>query len=135
MRGKCFWAAAVAALLAVPLQSFAGASGYQYWGGFTFEGVYIPGGQLFHRIEGKGRHVDVDGANFGAGGNLCDSSVRFTYGNGARHVDGNVHKGCSHVGQWKYRMNLNVPGGQACAELWTQNWRKMVTKQCHYVHG
>jgi hypothetical protein len=135
MRRKLIHAIAAAALLAVPMQSFASAYGYQYWGGFNFEGLRIPGGQLYHAIQGKGRHIDVEGANFGAAGNLCDSSVRFTYGNGAQHVDSDIHRGCSHVGQWKYRMNMNVPGGQACAELWVQNWRKKITKQCHYVSG
>src|SRR4051794_16993127 len=109
------------------------ADGYQYWGQFTFEGVTVPGGQLYHRIEGDGYHVDTDGANYGSVGNLCDASVRFTYGNGAKHIDGNVHSGCSHVGQWKYKVNQNMPRGDACAELWVKNWRRLVAKQCHYI--
>ncbi len=33
------------------------ASGYEYWSPFTFNGITVPGGQLFHRIEGRGQRV------------------------------------------------------------------------------
>lgn len=118
---------------AMPATSEASACGYQYWGSFVFRDIPIPKGQLTHCINGSGLHVNWDGANFASGGNLCDSSMRFTYGYGAQHVDGNVHWGCSHVGQWKYSINRNVPRGTACAELWIYNWQKMVTRQCHFV--
>jgi hypothetical protein len=135
--------AAVFALVALPATSHASATGIEYWtarGGGTLSlpggvGLPIPGGQLVHSIHGKGYHVDWDGANFAALGNLCDTSMRFTYGNGARHLDGNVHKGCSPVGQWKYKVDQKEPGGSACAELWAKNWKVLVAKQCHYVHN
>ena len=110
------------------------AYGIEYFGVREVGGYKIPSGQLAHLIEGKGFRIDTDGANFGVAGNLCEPSVRFTYGNGAVRVDGNVHRGCSAVGQWKYSMNRNVPRGSACAELWAQNWTRFVAKQCHYVH-
>ena len=109
------------------------------WGGFTAniggQSVGIPAGQLYHYISGSGYHISWEGANFGSVGNLCDTSVRFTYGNGSYRYDGNVHWGCSHVGQWKYAFNWNAPRGSACAQLWVANWRRMITKQCHYIYG
>jgi len=130
---------AVLLLGALPEISYASAIGYQYWGGFTAniagQSVGIPAGQLTHVINGNGYHINWDAANFGSAGTLCDPSIRFTYGNGKYRVDGNVHWGCSHVGQWKYTLNWNSPRGSACAELWAKNWRVVVAKQCHYVHG
>ena len=117
----------------MPATSQASACGYQYWGSFVFRDIPIPKGQLTHCINGSGQHVNWDGANFASVGNLCDSSMKFTYGYGSQSISGNVHWGCSHVGQWKYALNRDVPRGQACAELWIFNWQKMVTKQCHFV--
>ena len=75
-------------------------------------------------------------ASFVSSGNLCDSSVRFTYGKGKIHHDGNVHKGCSHVGQWTHDYhNWKAPRGKACAELWIENWTRRVARQCHYIYG
>ena len=73
----------------------------------------IPKGQLFHEINGSGYHINWDGANFLSVANICDPSMRFTYGNGSFGFNGNVHWGCSHVGQWKYTLNRNVPAGQS----------------------
>jgi hypothetical protein len=130
---------ALAALVAMPATTHASAFGIQYWGAFTVniggQSVGIPSGQLAHEINGSGYHIKWDGANFGAAGTICDPSMRFTYGNGSYRVDGNVHWGCSHVGQWKYTLNWNAPRGSACAELWAKNWRVQVARQCHYVHG
>ena len=138
-KGSLAALAASAALAVVPATAGATAVGYQYWGGFTAniggQSVGIPAGQLTHIIRGSGYHVDWDGANFGSAGNLCDPSMRFTYGNGSQHIDGNVHWGCSHVGQWKYSIDRDMPRGDACAELWVKNWRRMITRQCHYIHG
>jgi len=129
---------AVLALMALPATSQASAYGIQYWSPHSVnikgQSVPIPSGQLAHMIEGHGDHVDWDGANFVSAANLCDSSMRFTYGNGSQHFDGGLHSGCSHVGQWKYNMNREVPRGSACAELWAHNWRILVARQCHYVH-
>ncbi|NDJ16313.1 hypothetical protein [Myxacorys almedinensis] len=128
----------LASLVAAPTVSLASASGYQYWGGFTAniggQSVGIPAGQLHHAINGKGTRINWQGANFGSAANICDSSMRFTYGYGKRRINGNIHRGCSRVGQWKYKINANVPKGDACAELWAKRWRVLVAKQCHYVH-
>lgn len=126
---------AVAAAAIVPATASATAAGYQYFGTQTINGWTIPGGQLFHEINGSGYHINWDGANFGSVGNICDSSIRFTYGYGTWEYTGNVHWGCSHVGQWKYYFNWNAPGGKACAELWAEDWRVHITSQCHYIHG
>jgi hypothetical protein len=99
------------------------------------QSVGIPKGQLAHLIKGKGYYIEWDAANFGTYPNICDSSMRFTYGNGSQRIDGNVHWGCSPIGQWKYALNRNVPRGDACAELWAKNWRVRVARQCHYVYG
>ena len=123
---------------AVPAVSQASAYGIQYWGGFAVnvggQTVRIPGGQLAHMISGSGLHVNWDGANFGSVGNLCDSSMRFSYGDGRTWFNGNVHWGCSHVGQWKYALNRNEPRGSACAALYEHDWRILVARQCHYVY-
>ena len=119
----------------VPASAHASAVGYEYFGTRQIGGWTIPSGQLTHVINGSGYHINWDGANYATAGNLCDPSMRFTYGNGAYYINGNVHWGCSHVGQWKYTLNWNAPRGSACAELWTQNRRVMVARQCHYVHG
>jgi len=127
------------AAVAAPATSHASAYGTQYWGAFTAnisgQSVSIPSGQLAHTIDGSGYHINWDSANFLSAANLCDPSIRFTYGYGAYRLDGNVHWGCSHIGGWKYALNWNAPRGQACAELWSQNWRVLVARQCHYVYG
>ena len=131
--------ATVVALALVPAAGHATAFGIEYWGGFdaTIKGqtVRIPAGQLAHEINGSGYHVKWDGANFASAATLCDPSMRFTYGDGSKRVDGDVHWGCSHNGQWKYTMNFDAPRGTACAELWIEDWERMVAKQCHYIHG
>jgi hypothetical protein len=131
--------AVLIAFAAVPAASHASATGYQYWGGFTAniggQNVGIPAGQLTHIINGSGYHINWDGANFASVANICDPSMKFTYGNGAYYLNGNVHWGCSRVGQWKYVLNWNAPRGSACAELWAKNWRIRVARQCHYVYG
>jgi hypothetical protein len=99
------------------------------------KGFKLPGGQLSHTIWGRGYHIDKQEAIFVSIGNLCDSSVRFTYGNGRYNSRGGVHWGCSHVGRWRYRRDWNAPRGSACAELWAKNWRIKVATQCHYIHG
>ncbi|HEY0343599.1 MAG TPA: hypothetical protein VGC59_03065 [Solirubrobacteraceae bacterium] len=126
--------AAMAIVPAVmPATSEASACGYEYWGATVFRDIPIAKGQLTHCINGSGQHVNWDGANFASAGNLCDSSMKFTYGYGRQSISGNVHWGCSHVGQWKYAINSDEPRGQACAELWVYNWQKMVARQCHFV--
>jgi hypothetical protein len=127
------------AIAVVPATSYASAYGVQYWGAFTVniggQSVGIPSGQLAHMIDGSGYHINWDGANFGSAANICDPSMRFTYGNGSYYLNGGVHWGCSRVGQWKYYLNWNAPRGEACAELWAKNWRVLVARQCHYVYG
>lgn len=127
----------IAGFIVTPMVSLATAGGFEYWSNFTVPGtsISIPGGQLYHEINGDGYHIDWEAANFASVGNICDSSVRFTYGNGARKSNGAIHKGCSHVGQWKYYPNANFPRGSACAELWAQQWRVLVARQCHYIEG
>jgi hypothetical protein len=135
----------LSALVAVPAMSDVNGwfgtptSGDQFWGGITMnikgQAVGIPTGKPPHEITGSGAHIEWDYANFGSVGNLCDPSVRFTYGNGAHSFDGNVHWSCSHVGEWRYKVNFNAPRGDACVELWAKNWQILVAKQCHYVQG
>jgi hypothetical protein len=126
-------------LFIVPATSHASANGIAYWDAFNVkigdQSVPIPSGQLLHVIKGKGYYIEWDGANFASAANICDPSMRFTYGNGAYRLDGNVHWGCSLNGQWKYYLKWNAPRGSACAELWAKNWRILVAKQCHYIHG
>lgn len=126
----------LSALVATPKQSHASAIGYSYWGGFTWNSVYIPAGQLDHTIIGSGYIINSDSATFVSVGNLCDPSVRFTYGNGSMTMNSNVHWGCSHIGLWTSSWyNWKAPRGDACAELWAKNWSIRVTRQCHYVYG
>lgn len=128
---------AVSAFAMSPGTSEASAYGIQYWGAFTVniggQSVGIPSGQLAHWISGKGLHVSWDGANFASASCIGDPSMRFTYGYGKEYINGNVHWGCSRVGQWKYTLNTNVPRGSACAELWGHDWRVLIARQCHFV--
>jgi hypothetical protein len=130
---------ALSVFVAAPATSHASATGYAYWGAFKVsiggQTISIPSGQLTHIISGSGYHIDWDGANFGSAANICDPSMRFTYGNGAYRMDGNVHWGCSRGGQWKYTLNWDAPRGDACAELWAKNWQIRVARQCHYIYG
>ena len=114
--------------------AFATAYGIEYFGTIEFEGHTIPSGQLAHLIEGEGYNIETDGANFASVGNICDPSMKFTYGNESYELKGDVYWGCSKVGQWKYRLDWDAPRGDACAELWAKNWRVLVAKQCHYVN-
>lgn len=124
---------ALTAFAIAPAAGHASAVGYQYWNAFTWNGITIPGGQLTHVINGSGNHVRWHGANFAAVGNLCDSSVKFTYGNRSYALYSRIRYGCSRFGQWKYYRNRRVATGSACAELWAHRWRKFITQQCHYV--
>jgi hypothetical protein len=140
-RARCVLATVAACGLfaaVVPATSLATAFGIQYWGAFTVnikgQSIGVPSGQLAHEVNGRGLHINWDGANFGSAANLCDPSMKFTYGNGRYYLKGNVHWGCSHVGQWKYGLNWNAPRGSACAELWEHDWRILVARQCHYVY-
>jgi len=134
----------LSALIAVSTTSYAATSspesayGIQYWGGFHVnvggQSIGIPAGQLAHWISGDGYYVSWDGANFASAADICDTSMRFTYGNGSQYINGGIHQGCSHVGQWKYTLNRNVPGGSACAALYADDWRILVARQCHFVY-
>ena len=124
----------VALALAVPASSQASAYGIQYFGTRTVAGYTIPGGQLTYWISGSGLFIAWDGANFASVGNLCDSSIEFTYGYGSWYLKSSVHSGCSHVGQWKYTLNWQAPRGSACARLYVDDWRHYVTQQCHFVY-
>ena len=115
--------------------AFATAYGIEYFGAVEYEGYAIPSGQLAHLIEGKGYNIETDGANFASVGNICDPSMKFTYGDGSFELKGDVHWGCSNVGQWKYQLDWDAPRGDACAELWAKNWKFLVARQCHYVYG
>lgn len=134
---------AITGLAATPLVSLATAVGYEDWGGFTANisagsvgiPVKIPAGRLTHVIEGKGYHVNWDGANFVSAGNICDASMSFTYGYGKVRYNGDINRGCSIKGQWKYKIDRDVPRGDACAELWAKERRVLVARQCHYIFG
>ncbi len=127
-------ALSTAVALAIPAASQASACGIQYFGTHQFQGYTIPSGQLFHCISGSGYHVSWDGANFASAGNLCDASIEFTYGYGRWYLKSSVHRGCSHVGQWKYALNTREPRGTACARLYVYSWRKYITQQCHFIY-
>jgi hypothetical protein len=132
-------ALAMALLGIAPAASQASATGFQAWGAGTFEGHPYAKGVLEHQIQGHGLHVDYDQAAFTAVGTLCDTSMKFTYAYGKFEYTGspahsNVHWGCSKVGNWKYSWNRDLPRGKACAELWAENWRHFITKQCHFIY-
>jgi len=134
LRGLVGVVLAAGLLGAVPAASQASAYGYQYWAAQWTGGIKVlPAGQLFHAIEGAGDHIRVQGGNYLAGGQLCDTGLKFTYGNGSTSSRSHVRRGCSRAQQWKYTMNKRVPVGKACAELWAENWRQHVATQCHRV--
>ena len=124
----------LAVMLIAPAVSQATAIGYSFWGAFHWKGFSIPSGALEHEISGFGLYVNWDGADFVSAGNLCDSSIRFSYGYHKEWINGNVHRGCSHGGVWKYSLKRNVPRGTACAALYIYDWRHFVTEQCHFVY-
>jgi len=132
-RALLFAVLALATLAVLPAKSQASAYGYQYWGTFMWKDIPIPKGQLVHAIEGDGRHIDRQGANYISYGNLCDTSLKFTYGYGSHFWKTPIKRGCRPVRAWKYKFDWTVPRGKACAELWMDGWRRKVTKQCHFV--
>jgi hypothetical protein len=122
-----------------PAPAAASAYGYQYWGGHSVEvqgvPIYIPGGQLYHEIDGAGLRVDQDGGDYISAGPLCDTGVRFTYGYGAYGFQGDIKWGCSDFNVWSYNYGgWTAPRGDACMELWAKEWRVLVARQCHYIH-
>lgn len=131
--------AALAFMAIMPAVSHAGAAGIQYWGSFYAnvggQNVLIPSGQLGHEILGSGYYVSRDRGEFISGPVMCDPSMRFTYGNGSLSYRRSVHWGCSRNGRWDFYPARNMPRGSACAELWAKNWRVLVARQCHYIHG
>jgi hypothetical protein len=130
--------AAIVTLAVAPATSSASAYGVQFWGGFNVtlfgQTVRVPGGALFHLIEGHGLYVSGDGASFTSVGDLCDWSMRFSYGYRTQVYNTPVHWGCSHNGTRAIRPERRVRRGTACAALWIYGWRKYVTEQCHFVY-
>lgn len=124
-----------AGLLGVmPAASHASAYGYQYWAAEWTGGIKVlPAGQLFHAIEGKSDYIRKHGGNYLAVGNLCDTALKFTYGYGQQSWWSDTRWGCSRAQGWKYAVYRRVPTGTACAELWAQNRRHFIAKQCHRV--
>jgi hypothetical protein len=121
-------------------------TGTTYWSAFSYSykglAIPIPKGQLVHIINASQDYVMWDGADFASAAPLCETMMVFTYGNGTKTITGDLHKGCSLGGVWKYALNKKMPEGKACAELWVNatyganvaKGAKMVTKQCHTIH-
>lgn len=116
-----------------------GAYGREFWSGssITIGGTTIPtsGGMLDRWLKGDDDFVEKEVVAYTAIGNLCDTSISFTYGNGSRRYNGSVSSGCSPVRRWEYRFYMHQPVGSACAELWAENWNKLIATQCHYIHS
>jgi hypothetical protein len=122
--------------------SLADAFGVERWGSYSIPiprvgTVDVPAGTLYHRIEGDGYYIDHEEAGFASIGNLCDASVRFTYGvhySNPTASNGAIHRGCSHAGKWEYwPRGKKFPRGWACAELWINAWKGKVAAQCHFI--
>jgi hypothetical protein len=128
---------AIAVLAVAPAASQASAVGFAFWGGFDFnllgQTIRVPAGTLDHDISGNGLYVSWDEADALAAGNLCDASIRFSYGYHTRVINSVVRWGCRHALDWKIFLNRNMPRGSACAALWIEDWRQYVTEQCHFV--
>lgn len=130
---------AVGLLGVLPATSQADAYGWAYWTATWTGGIkVIPAGQLFHAIQGSNGFVTTHGANYIAGGSLCNTSVRWRWGVvKTKHAEAwwsYTRGGCSAVRAWKYTINRRVPLGVACAELWKDNRTVKVVTQCHTVH-
>ncbi len=133
----------VLGMIVAPTMARADAYGIQHWGGFHAnikgQSVSIPSGQLAHVIKSHGRNMTHDGASWLSVGNLCDWSIKFTYGYNAMQISGAVHYGCSHQGTFALNLvpplvtRFYAPRGSACAELWVKEWRARVARQCHFV--
>lgn len=122
----------------IPSTSHAGATGTSFFGPFNAsvggQTISIPTGKMFHQISGTRTFVADSLASYTAAWGICDTSMRFTYGNGAVVYNSAVRRGCLVTGLWTVAPRRYMPRGDACAELWSKDWRIRITRQCHYVY-
>lgn len=133
--------ASIATMLATTTGASASATGVAYWGATVVKGVPIPSGQLTHVIDGKGAHVNTDGANFVAASQLCQWWIDFDYynGKGVRwdHIQGVRHDSCNREGTVGYTLNSKMQTGLACASLYktVPGGVQRLARQCHNIHN
>ena len=119
----------------------ASAFGIQYWGAFTAniggQNIGIPSGQLAHQIDGSGRYVSKDAANFMSAANICNWRIDFRYSDVNGYVyernRGGVHYSCARYGERFTYPRVNKRYGKSCAELYTNG--AFVARQCHSITG
>jgi hypothetical protein len=133
---------AVTGLAITPIVCLANAFGLARWGGFVVEPtarsvtvpISIPAGVMEHFIIGEGYRIDAHRVYYVSGGHICDPSIQYTYGYGARKTRSAIARGC-----WRNKAFIFNPGGaivprgNSCAELWANEWRVLVAKQCHFI--
>jgi len=135
---------ALTLVAATPGTTSANAVGQQEWGGFTVPlpktgiPIGIPAGTLTHTIVGKGTYIKWEEAHYRSYAPLCDTQMRYTYGNKTKIMYDDIHRGCFIAGAWSHSPNQSLPRGSACAELWTKVLQPgggvVVARQCHYIH-
>lgn len=121
-------------------QQLRSAAGYAFVPGFMADvfgaQVNIPSGQIFHRINGSGTHIDFETATYTTAANICNYRIDYQNRdiNGhivATHSNGN-HLGCAWgmVGDQGIH-NLNVQPGMMCARLFVSGAFR--GEQCHHI--
>lgn len=119
-----------------------GAQGYAWIPAFeyTFGGatIPVPGGQIFHRIDGSGLHIAEESATYTAPANICNYRFDFqNRDNGGRIISTRstgVHNGCQFgmVGHVPLQ-NFNVQSGMMCARLFVSGAFR--GEQCHHIYA
>lgn len=117
------------------------AKGYEFVPAFeySFRGLTIPvpGGQIYHRIDGNGLRIDYETMTYTAPANICN--YRVDYQN--RDMNGNIvftHSNGDHLG-CQFGMvgdngisNVDVQPGMMCARLFVSGAFR--GGQCHHVY-
>lgn len=119
-----------------------GAQGYAWIPAFeyTFGGatIPVPGGQIFHRIDGSGLYIEEESATYTAPANICNYRFDFqNRDNSGRIVSTRstgVHNGCQFgmVGHVPLQ-NFNAQSGMMCARLFVSGAFR--GEQCHHIYA
>ena len=125
------------ALLLTPAQvapASASAYGIDSWGQFCLNGKCFPSGSLEHYINGSGKTVNYEWADWESFANVCNWQVKFRYRDVNRKqyllLQSAVFNSCGRNGT-VYAYPTNLRYGTACAEIWSNGVR--LTSQCHSI--
>ena len=117
------------------------ASGYAWIPAFHYQfggvNIPVPGGQIFHRIDGQRTHINEEAATYSAPANICnyrfDFQNRDNFGRIVSTRSTGIHNGCQFgmVGHAPLK-NFDIQPGMMCARLFVSG--SFRGEQCHHIY-